>query len=181
MAKGIIPVAAAGNEFLEGNPLEFPASLPHVVTVAATTRDDQSAVFSNANDAIDLSAPGVGIMTAVPPALDTDGAQDGYQAARRHELLGADGLGRAGLGARRAAGAGARPRRPGRAARRRATSCGPAGTRSPATASWTSGNALAVAEDRLPIHDPLEPNDNLVWVDGRRAAAPEADLVGRAA
>ena len=67
VAKGIIPVAAAGNEFESGNPLEFPASLPHVVTVAATTPDDQSASFSNANNAIDLSAPGVGILTAVPP------------------------------------------------------------------------------------------------------------------
>ena len=80
MAKGIIPVAAAGNEFESGNPLEFPASLPHVVTVAATTPDDKSAKFSNANDAVDLSAPGVGILAAVPPALDADGAQDGYQA-----------------------------------------------------------------------------------------------------
>ena len=80
IAKGIIPVAAAGNEFQEGNPLKFPASLPHVVTVAATTPDDRSAIFSNANTAVDLSAPGVGILTAVPPALDTDGVQDGYQA-----------------------------------------------------------------------------------------------------
>ena len=37
-------MAAAGNEFEEGNPLEFPASLPHVVTVAATTPDDKSAL-----------------------------------------------------------------------------------------------------------------------------------------
>jgi hypothetical protein len=29
------------------------------------------------------------------------------------------------------------------------------------------GNALAVAAERLPIHDPREPNDNLAWVDGR--------------
>ena len=58
VAKGIIPVAAAGNEFESGNPLEFPASLPHVVTVAATTPHDKSASFSNANDAVDLSAPG---------------------------------------------------------------------------------------------------------------------------
>jgi hypothetical protein len=27
--------------------------------------------------------------------------------------------------------------------------------------------ALARPASRLPIHDPLEPNDNLVWVDGR--------------
>ena len=79
MAKGIIPVAAAGNEFADGNPLEFPASLPHVVTVAATTPDDSSAWFSNVNDAIDISAPGVGILTAVPKTLDGTG-QDGYEA-----------------------------------------------------------------------------------------------------
>ena len=29
------------------------------------------------------------------------------------------------------------------------------------------GAALALPKDRLPIHDPLEPNDNLAWVDGR--------------
>ena len=28
------------------------------------------------------------------------------------------------------------------------------------------GAALAVPADKLPIHDPFEPNDNLVWVDG---------------
>ena len=41
VAKGVISVAAAGNEFLQGNPLEFPASLPHVVPSPrrpATTR-----------------------------------------------------------------------------------------------------------------------------------------------
>ena len=31
------PLDDDGNEFEDGNPLEFPASLPHVVTVAATT------------------------------------------------------------------------------------------------------------------------------------------------
>src|SRR6185437_10948709 len=77
VAKGIIPVAAAGNEFEEGNPLEYPANLPHVITVAATDSQNRSASFSNANDWIDLSAPGVDIMTAVPPALDDDGVQDG--------------------------------------------------------------------------------------------------------
>ena len=47
VAKGVVPVAAAGNEFGEGNPLEFPASLPHVLTVAATGPDDRAAYFSN--------------------------------------------------------------------------------------------------------------------------------------
>jgi hypothetical protein len=80
-ARGITLVAAAGNEFARGNPLEFPASLPHVVTVAALTPRGKAAFFSNENAAIDLSAPGVSILTAVPFALDEDkGPADGYMA-----------------------------------------------------------------------------------------------------
>ena len=41
---GAIPVAASGNEFASGNPLEFPASLPHVLTVAAIGPDEQADV-----------------------------------------------------------------------------------------------------------------------------------------
>ena len=166
VAKGVISVAAAGNEFLEGNPLEFPASLPHVVTVAATTRDDQSAVFSNANDAIDISAPGVGIMTAVPPALDKDGAKDGYQ------LL--DGTSfsapmvSAALAWVRAARPELQPDRVVQAVRLTARDILRPGW-DPLTGYGVLhvGNALEVDEDRLPPHDPLEPNDNLAWVDGR--------------
>ncbi|HWM08069.1 MAG TPA: S8 family serine peptidase, partial [Solirubrobacteraceae bacterium] len=81
VARGIVPVAAAGNEFAEGNPLEFPASLPHVLTVAAVGPDLSSSYFSNTSAAIDLSAPGQDVMTAIPPSLDGDGngyvAQDG--------------------------------------------------------------------------------------------------------
>ena len=44
---GIVPVAAAGNEFAEGNPLEFPASLPHVLTVAAVGRRRTSGARSS--------------------------------------------------------------------------------------------------------------------------------------
>ena len=77
--RGIVPVAAAGNEFGDGNPPEFPASLPHVLTVAAVNARLDSSAFSNANSAVDLSAPGENILTAVPPAFDQDGNPDGYQ------------------------------------------------------------------------------------------------------
>jgi hypothetical protein len=74
-----VPVAAAGNEFQDGNPLEFPASLPHVITVAAVGPDDRPTGFSSESAAVDLSAPGLGILTAVPAAFDTeDGTADGY-------------------------------------------------------------------------------------------------------
>jgi hypothetical protein len=77
--RGIVAVAAAGNEFGAGNPLEFPASLPHVLTVGAVDSSLTSSTFSNRNGALDLSAPGESIMTAVPPSLDGDGTADGYE------------------------------------------------------------------------------------------------------
>ena len=73
-------MAAAGNELAEGNPLLFPASLPHVITVAAVGNDLKAAYFSSASAAVDLSAPGVGILTATPPQFDEDGTRDGYEA-----------------------------------------------------------------------------------------------------
>ena len=66
---GAVPVAAAGNEFQQGNPPEFPASLPHVLTVSATDPDDKPTGFSNESAAVDLAAPGIGILTAVPVRL----------------------------------------------------------------------------------------------------------------
>ena len=73
-------MAAAGNELAEGNPLLFPASLPHVITVAAVGNDLKAAYFSSASAAVDLSAPGVGILTATPLQFDDDGTKDGYEA-----------------------------------------------------------------------------------------------------
>ena len=176
VAKGIIPVAAAGNEFEKGNPLEFPASLPHVVTVAATTPDDKSAVFSNANDAIDLSAPGVDIMTAVPRSLDEDGAPGRLHSAMSGTSFSAPMVSAA-IAWVRAARPELTPDRVVQAVRLTA--------RDVLQEGWDAltgfgvldvGAALSVPEDKLPIQDPLEPNDNLVWVNGRAFGAPAAPL-----
>jgi hypothetical protein len=84
VAHGIVPVASAGNELAAGNPIEFPAALPHVVTVGAVGPDDRATDFSNANAAVDLAAPGQCIPVAVPLALKKEGgtgcpsAPDGY-------------------------------------------------------------------------------------------------------
>jgi subtilisin family serine protease len=160
---GIVPVAAAGNE---GNkpsiPLDFPASLPHVLTVGATDPQDKRVFFSNPSPAIDLSAPGIGIVTAVPPAFDKDGVVDGYQAlsgtsfsapmvsagvawveqARRH--LFADQVAQV---IRRSA-------------------------RDTMAKGWDVETGFGVLDiDRAlkirpPAHDPLEPNENIVLVNG---------------
>lgn len=61
-AKGILTVAAAGNEGTSEK--LYPASLDHVVSVAATTQKDTWATFSQHNAAVDLCAPGEDIITA---------------------------------------------------------------------------------------------------------------------
>jgi subtilisin family serine protease len=71
---GALIVAAAGNSGASGIP-NYPASLPHVLTVAATTQTGVPAPFSAVSDGVDLAAPGVGISVAVPYLYTTDGYQ----------------------------------------------------------------------------------------------------------
>jgi hypothetical protein len=156
-------VAAAGNELADGNPLEYPASLPHVLTVAAIRPDLSRAAFSNTSGAMDLGAPGVGILTAVPLALDDDGTRDGYEAL--------DGTSFAAPMVS-AAAAWVRAARPGlsadqvaQALRLSARDLGPKG--------WDRATGFglldvsAALRQRTPPPDPTEPNDDLRWVDGR--------------
>jgi hypothetical protein len=169
VARGIVPVAAAGNEFNEGNPLEFPASLPHVLTVAAVGPDGSSSGFSNTSAAIDLSAPGENIMTAVPPALDADGVKDGYEIQSGTSFA-----------APMVAGAvawvrAARPTLTGdqvnQAVRLSATDLGQPGWEPDTGFGRLSvAGALSISP---PPPDPAEPNDDIVWVDGRAFGKPD--------
>lgn len=71
--RGSLIVAAAGNQLETGNPLNFPASLSHVLTVGATGRDGNPTPFSSTSNAVDLAAPGEDIPAAVPLSLDPSG------------------------------------------------------------------------------------------------------------
>jgi hypothetical protein len=64
-AKGSLVVASAGNSGANG-PAVYPASYPHVLTVAATTEGDAPAPFSSSSNAVDIAAPGEHIPVAVP-------------------------------------------------------------------------------------------------------------------
>jgi subtilisin family serine protease len=66
--KGMLIVAAAGNDGDRGSPLTYPASLPHVLTVAATDQQNRVPSFSSRSRFVDLAAPGVDITVA--SALD---------------------------------------------------------------------------------------------------------------
>ena len=72
LGSGSLVVAAAGNERQEGNPLEYPAGLPHVLTVAASDRTGNAASFSNTSPQNDLAAPGVDMTIALPGGGYTD-------------------------------------------------------------------------------------------------------------
>jgi subtilisin family serine protease len=69
VGSGTLVVAAAGNSRDRGNPLEYPASLPHVLTVGALDRTGTPAFFSSGSRHVDLAAPGVDIPVAVPTTL----------------------------------------------------------------------------------------------------------------
>jgi len=68
-AAGVLVVAAAGNGRQEGSPREYPASLPHVVTVGAIDSSNQPTYFTSGSPHVDLAAPGEVIYVAVPKTL----------------------------------------------------------------------------------------------------------------
>jgi subtilisin family serine protease len=159
---GVLLVAAAGNEFAEGNPLEFPASLPHVVTVAAVDLEGRTSYFSNANAAVDLAAPGERIATAVPLSHDPDGDGNGYA------LL--DGTSFAAPIVAGAATwvAAARPNltvdQLANVVKLSAIDLDSEGwDRNTGYGLLQVGRALRL---NAPKNDPLEPNENIFWVDG---------------
>lgn len=64
--RGIVLVAASGNERQAGNPVTYPAAYPNVIAVGATGNSDTITGFSNTGDYLDLAAPGVGLWTTLP-------------------------------------------------------------------------------------------------------------------
>ena len=63
---GTVVVAAMGNEFENGNPVEYPGAYPGVVAVGAIDEASRRAPFSNTGRHIAISAPGVNILSTLP-------------------------------------------------------------------------------------------------------------------
>ncbi len=61
---GVLLVAAAGND--NTNYVSYPAGYDNVIAVAATDQNDAKASFSNFGTWVDISAPGVSILSTVP-------------------------------------------------------------------------------------------------------------------
>jgi len=66
-ANNILTVAAAGNGGTTA--LEYPASYPDVMSVAAVDSNKIKANFSQYNSAVEISGPGVGVISTIPRAL----------------------------------------------------------------------------------------------------------------
>ena len=169
---GAVPVAAAGNEFEDGNPLEFPASLPHVITVSAIGPDEQPTGFSNASGAVDLSAPGLGILTAVPAAFDPDGTPDGFAALAGTSF--AAPMVSAAVAWVRAARPDLTPFQAGQVVRLGARDVGEQGYEN-STGFGVLDMAGALSREP-PADDALEPNDDIRYVDGRAFDVPTPPL-----
>jgi Subtilase family len=162
-AAGVTVVAASGNEFANGNPLEFPASLPHVLTVAAVGPDLHASYFSSTSAAVDIAAPGQDILTAVPTGFDPEPPADGYAHL--------DGTSFAAPMVA-AAAAWVRAARPD-LRRDQVAQVLHAGAQDlerpgwdPAT-GWGLVSVGGALRAKTPPEDPLEPNDDIVWIDGR--------------
>jgi subtilisin family serine protease len=67
LSSGVIVVAAAGNS--GSSQMLYPASYSTVISVAAVDSNRNRAPFSQYNSQVDLSAPGVGILSTVPTML----------------------------------------------------------------------------------------------------------------
>jgi len=178
VSQGVLPVAAAGNDRYTmlpdgtSNPVQFPAALPHVVSVAAMGPYGASSEFSTSNGAVDLSAPGEGILVAVPFLMDEDGVPDGYMRVDGTSFAAPIVAGAAAwlLAAR----PGLEPVQAADLLRITARNLGRSG--------WDADSGYGVIDlqaalaARAPRVDPGEVNDDIPWINGTRFTRPDPAL-----
>lgn len=66
LQKGVSVLVSAGNERMEGSPVNTLANLPGVIGVGATDEDDRITSFSNAGKYVSVSAPGFRVLSTMP-------------------------------------------------------------------------------------------------------------------
>ncbi|MBN8868169.1 MAG: S8 family serine peptidase [Solirubrobacterales bacterium] len=175
--KGAIPVAAAGNSGDSGNGAMRPASDPHVLSVGAV--DDKSVIasFSTRNSAVDLVAPGQGVLAPVVK-LGASGSPDYSWEEVKGTSFSAPMVAAAAAWVKQA-----RPQLGNLQVQRlltdSATDLGDPG-RDP-----SYGAGMLSIEGSLagptPPSDPYEPNDDIPWIDGSylKTKAPFLWKVGK--
>ncbi|CAB4915158.1 unannotated protein [freshwater metagenome] len=66
ISRGVIVIAAAGNDREYGSPVKYPGAFPGVIAVSATQSDNLIASYSNQGDYVDIAAPGTAIYSTWP-------------------------------------------------------------------------------------------------------------------
>lgn len=66
MKKGVTVLVAAGNERMEGSPVNTLANQPGVIGVGATDEEDRVTFFSNAGKYVSIAAPGWRVLSTMP-------------------------------------------------------------------------------------------------------------------
>lgn len=85
VGKGVLIVAATGNEGGQGNPVNYPAAYDNVLAVAATGNSDVVTGFSNYGNYVDIAAPGVGVWSTLwTPQGNTYGPANGTSFSAPH-------------------------------------------------------------------------------------------------
>jgi subtilisin family serine protease len=70
-SKGLLMVAAAGNDGPCSDCVGYPAAYPEVVAVSSTAEDDSLSDFSSTGPEVELAAPGSNVNSTVPGGYDT--------------------------------------------------------------------------------------------------------------
>ena len=151
--KGMLIVAAAGNDGEDGNALTYPASFPHVLTVGATDQQNQATSFSSRSRFVDLAAPGQGIVVAT--ALDNSWAAEDGTSFAAPLVSGAAAwvwTARPDLDASQLF----------EVMRRSATDINPPGRDD--ASGWGLLSVPAALAFPAPVKDPMEPNDDIDYV-----------------
>jgi hypothetical protein len=165
--KGILPVASAGNTNLEGNAAVRPASDPHVLSVSAVDQSGLVADFATRNSGVDITAPGVEVfaptVTESPATAGSAGIVKRGWAALSGTSFSAPMVAAAATWLKQA-----RPdldaSQVARALTRSSTDLGTPGRDS----DYGEGllNIDAALTVTTPARDPMEPNDDVKWLDG---------------
>ena len=77
-AAGVTVAGAMGNEFEDGNPVEYPAAYDTVYAVGAIASDLRRGSFSNTGAHIKIMAPGVSILSTLPRRKSAYRDETGY-------------------------------------------------------------------------------------------------------
>jgi subtilisin family serine protease len=77
---GVTVVAAMGNDFERGNPIEYPAGYDTILAVGSIAENDQRSPFSNTGRQIGLVAPGSNVLSTLPRTRSDYRADTNYAA-----------------------------------------------------------------------------------------------------